>query len=122
MAEVPHNDRNDRTYRVWGLPTGVSIEHSESILREVLNLYAIEPKVHSLGLDPYVFGRNVEVVATVTFFPQTPLALRDGNSWQITKSMIFQNVKMQLSLTIDTHFKGWTPLNTIKDDDAHKIE
>lgn len=115
------SSQNDRTYRVWGLPAGVSIEDSELILRDILNLDATEPKVHSLGLNPYVFGRDVDVVATVTF-SQTPYALLDGNSWQITKSTTYQNVDMRLSLTIDTHFKGWTPLNTIKDDEAHKIE
>lgn len=117
MPESQH----DRTYRVWGLPAGVSIEDSELILRDFLNLDAIEPKVHSLGLNPYVFGRNVEVVATVTF-SQTPLALVGGDSWRGTKSIKYQNVKLPLSLTFDTHFKGWTPLNTIKDDEAHKIE
>lgn len=60
--------QTDRTYRVWGLPAGVSIENSELILRDILFLGPIEPKVHSLSLSPYGPGRNVEVVATVTFF------------------------------------------------------
>lgn len=58
----------------------------------------------------------------LSHFSQTPPALRDGSSWRVTKSTTYQNVKVQLALAIDTHFKGWTPLNTIKDNEAHKIE
>lgn len=114
--------QQDRTYRVWGLPAGISFEDSELMLKKVLDLSANnQPKVHSLGLDPYASGRDVDLVATVTFL-HTPRVLHDGNSWRITKSISHRFENLQLSLSIDTHFRGWTPLNTIKDDEDHKIE
>ena len=114
---------NDRTYRVSGLPGGVSFEDSESILRDFFSTdgYVTEPIVHSLGLDPYAFGRHVDMVATVTFLP-TPPTLLGKTNYHFKMRTTYQNVNVQLSLTIDTHFLGFTPLNAIKDDEAHKIE
>lgn len=114
---------NDRTYRLWGLPAGVTIEESELILQNFFDSDGTktEPTVHSLGLDPYTFGRNVEVVATVTF-SQTPPALLDGNRWHLKKKVPYQGVMLKLSLSIDITFIGFTPLNDVKDDEDHKIE
>ncbi len=115
--------KNDRTYRLWGLPAGVSIEGAELILQTFFDsdFYKTEPRVHSLSLDPYTFGRNVEVIATVTF-SQTTLVLVDGNLWKLDKYAPYKGSTLKLSLTIETTFAGLTPLNTITDDEDHKVE
>lgn len=114
---------NDRTYRLWGLPAGITIEESELILQNFFDSddNTTEPTVHSLGLDPYTFGRNVEVVATVTF-SRTPRVLFNGNRWHLKKQVPYQGAILKLSLSIDTTFIGFTPLNDVKDDEDHKIE
>lgn len=132
---MPLNEQ-DRTYRVWGLPAGITIEESELILEKFFNSddnktdldkfsnsgdNTTEPTVHSLGLDPYTFGRNVEVVATVSF-SRIPRALLNGNRWHLKRQVPYQGVILKLSLSIDTTFTGFTPLNDVKDDEDHKIE
>jgi hypothetical protein len=111
------------TYRVWGLPPGVNVDDAEQILEEFFDSDGLstEPEVHSLGLDPYNFGRNVERVATVTF-ANTPDALREGDHWRIRKRVSVKGAATRLALTIDTAFLGFTPLNSVKDDEDHKFE
>jgi len=121
---MPTNE-NDRTYCVQGLPTGISEEDTERILANYFNKDGEDtgPEVHSLGLDPYTFGRNVEMVATVTF-ANTPSMLRQGNEWIITlRGVEYQSATIpKLSIVIDVKFEGFTPLNTVKDDENHKVE
>jgi hypothetical protein len=114
---------SDRTFRVWGLPAGVSADESEDILKYFFDLdgFSTEPTVHSLGLDPYKFGREVDFVGTATF-SRIPPALLSGNHWRITKTTVYRNNSMRISLTIDTTFDAFTPLNAIKDNEDHQIE
>lgn len=114
---------NDRTYRIWGLPAGITIEESELVLQNFFDSDGniTEPKVHSLGLDPYNFGRNVEVVTTVTF-SRIPQDLVNGKNWYLMKQVPYNGAMVKLCLSIDTTFLGFTPLNDVKDNEDHKIE
>lgn len=114
---------NHRNYRIWGLPAGITIEESELVIQNFFDSDGniTEPKVHSLGLDPYNFGRNVEVVATVTF-SRMPRDLLNGNHWYLKKHVPYHGAMLKLCLSIDTTFLGFTPLNDVKDDEDHKIE
>lgn len=111
------------TYRVWGFPSDVDVDEAEQILEAFFDSDGVstEPEVHSLGLDPYSFGRNSERVATVTFV-NPPDSLRDGNHWRIRKRVPVKGATTRVTLTIDTSFLGFTPLNLVKDDADHKIE
>lgn len=113
----------DRTYRIWGLPAGIVIEESELVLQNFFDSddNITEPKVHSLGLDPYTFGRKVEVVTTVTF-SRIPRDLLNGNHWYLKKQVPYHDAMLKLCLSIDTTFLGFTPLNDVKDDEDHRIE
>ena len=111
----------DRTYRVQGLPPDASTHDSEKILSALLDTEGqkIKPTVHSLGLDPYKFGRSLPKVATVTF-EQTPGVLSEGHEWSFSVDGAASRTKFHI--TIDTHFLGFTPLNSVKDDREHKTE
>jgi hypothetical protein len=118
---------DDKTYRVLGLPPESSTEDSERILSSIFDKDGeqTQPMVHSLGLDPHAFGRNVHKVATVSF-ERTPQVLLDGrNEWSFTvgrREKFHSGTYANSMITIDTHFLGFTPLNSVKDDEDHKIE
>ncbi|OCK74812.1 hypothetical protein K432DRAFT_309928 [Lepidopterella palustris CBS 459.81] len=112
---MPTSER-DRTFRVLGLPPDAKLHDSVNILSTLFdkNGQKTEPAVHSLGLDPYKFGRTVSKVATVTF-ARTPEILCNGKDrWNFFLD--------DATITIDTHFLGFTPLNSVKDDEDHKID
>lgn len=117
------------TYRVKGLPSGVSREEAVSILRSILDTddHKTGPIVHSLGYAPFPFGRAVDMVATVTFqkLPQEfnttpPREFRTVEDVEVTVS--FRNSLVTIILNFDTDFMGFTPLNDVKDDENHQIE
>ena len=75
--------------------------------------------VHSLSADPY--HTQDFKVATVTF-KRVPDRFQDGkDEWTIpvTGPNILGIIS---SLTVDCHFSGFTPLNSIRDAADHKIE
>ncbi|KAH7317172.1 hypothetical protein B0I35DRAFT_268011 [Stachybotrys elegans] len=111
------------TYRVSGLPPNVTFDQAKWILEAFFDSdgVATEPKVHSLGLDPFDFGRNVDMIATVTF-SQTPAEFLEGDCWVREKVFTNEDDLVSLVLTIDTKFDGFTPINTVKDDEDHKID
>lgn len=116
----------DLTYRVSGLPVGVSTRDAARILSSLFDNdgQITGPTVHSLGLDPHRFGRTVTRVATVTF-AQTPRALDAGHQqWNFTAHAraYRPDDDALFPIMIDTHFLGFTPLNIVKDDEEHKVE
>lgn len=106
------------TFRVSGLPSGVSPREAVSILQQFLdtNDRKTEPEVHSLGYNPYKPGRAVTMVATATF-RHPPGQYSTG-----FKKVAFRNAVIPISLTFDKDFSGFTPLNDVKDDENHQIE
>jgi hypothetical protein len=113
----------DRTYRVRGIPGGFTEHDTRSLLSSIWDSSDHDPRptVHSLAPDPYSFGHEVFNVATVTFkeIPQRLLDCQDEWTLLVPGSQSAGDDAVILSLTIDNHFRGFTPLNTVKD---HKIE
>jgi hypothetical protein len=112
---------NDWTYRVQGVPAAFGREDCERLLSSALRSEneSPEPMVHSLSADPYDI-KNFKI-ATVTF-KRVPDRFQDGkDQWTIpvTEPNILGIIS---SLTIDRHFSGFTPLNSIRDAADHKIE
>lgn len=119
----------DLTYRVSGLPVGVSKQDTAGILSSLFDRdeQRTDPRVHSLGLDPHRFGRSVTRVATVTF-SQTPQELAAGRQqWNfvVHDTSWVRDTPYDggpFPIMIDIHFLGFTPLNLVKDDEEHKVE
>jgi len=109
------------TYRVQGIPASFAREDCERFLSSALRSEneSPEPIVHSLSADPY-HTENFKI-ATVTF-KRTPNKFQDGkDEWTIP--VTGRNILgTSTSFTIDCHFSGLTPLNSIRDDSDHKIE
>jgi len=107
------------TYRVQGIPAAFAREACEKLLSSALRSQNESPEavVHSLSPDPY-HTKDFKV-ATVTF-NQTPDEFQDGkDQWTVTGRDI---LGITVSLTVDCHFSGLTPLNSIRRDSDHKIE
>jgi hypothetical protein len=113
----------DKTYRVRGIPEGLTEHDTKLLLGSIWDPGAENPKprVHSLAPDPYSFGHDVFYVATVTFkqIPQRFLGSQDEWTLLVPGRKGPSGESQDLSLTIDSHFRGFTPLNSVKD---HKIE
>jgi hypothetical protein len=113
----------DKTYRVQGIPATFTKEDSRTLLCSILqgDNENPEPIVHSLGADPYSPEFQI---ATVTF-KKIPKRLQDGrDEWtlSITRSKVYGDKTIISSITVDSHFSGFTPLNSARDVLDHKIE
>ena len=117
----------DKTYRVQGIPAALAKEDCERLLSSALRSQneSSEPVVHSLSADPY--DTEKFKIATVTF-KRIPDKFQDGKDvWTIPVRgpdiLAGPNILgITSSLTIDCHFSGLTPLNSIRSDSDHKIE
>ena len=110
-----------KTYRVQGIPAQYSADlWADQLLRSALgdNTGLI---IHSLGLDPSPSGDDQFKVATVSFRNE-PALFQDGkDEW--TLPVFIQSISGgNHSITVDSHFLGFTPLNDFEYDSAHKIE
>lgn len=105
------------TFRVAGLPAGVTKDDATSIIDRVCEKlgeteFACRSKVHSLGHDPYCLGQHTEIVATVTF-DRLPPKLANENSLLVEEEAEFRGEWIRLSLRFDSDFLGFTPLNEV---------
>jgi hypothetical protein len=116
-----------RTYRVQGIPATYTKEDSRKVLNLVFESSSDKPRptVHSLAPDPSSSaGGDGFQIATVTF-EQTPKLFQDGKAqWPIPTSRITHSgIRSTIApITIDSHFVGFTPLNTTPSDSAPGIE
>ncbi|KAH0553479.1 hypothetical protein GP486_006452 [Trichoglossum hirsutum] len=120
-----------KTYRVQGIPATSTKENCglfiSSILRSVSRRDSelLEPPlVHSLGPNPYSPERNPFQVATITF-EQVPKALQNDTNEvtvPITTYNPSTNETFVSSVTVDSHFSGFTPLNYIEDGPDHQVD
>jgi hypothetical protein len=112
----------DKTYRLQGIPTEYSKTDTLHLLKTILGRGEEDPlpKVHSLASYPHSSGRRVSQVATVTF-GHVPTCLQDSKEEWTFPTPECRGPFDASSITIDNHFRGFTPLNSIKDAD-HKIE
>jgi len=115
-----------KTYRVQGIPAAYTKEESRILLSSILEGDGEnpEPIVHSLGIDPSSSAGKRFQTATVTF-KQDPKIFHDKkDDWvfPITRSRPLHYGATSYSLKFDSHFLGFTPLNSFENDTAHKIE
>jgi len=111
------------TFRVFGLPPRVTEDETLSILGAFFDHGDLQtrPTVHSLGLNPWDHGRNAGTVATVDF-QTVPDELSGGAHYHGKKTVPHQGGQTRISLSVDADFDGFTPLNTVEDDDDDYIE
>jgi hypothetical protein len=83
----------------------------------------INLRAHSLGVDPYVSWKSAPRVATITLssLPECFTDAKDEWTLPIPRSGTWGGELAVPSITIDSHFRGFTPLNFVDDID-HKIE
>ena len=111
-----------KTYRVQGMPATLSRKECKKFLNSILkeDNENLDLTVHSLGTDPYSSECNATQVATITF-KQVPKCLQENiNEWTLPIPSSDENEAHPI--TIDSHFLGFTPLNSIKDSADHKME
>jgi len=115
----------DLAYRVSGLPRGVTPDDAASILDSFFDDNRGQKpraKVHSLGLDPLSGASQDNItVATVSFGNRVPDQLRTATTYYGTAKIRFRQRFLELSLTIDSDFLGFTPLNLV-DDESQSID
>lgn len=105
------------TFRVAGLPPGVTEDDATSIIDQVCGKlgeleFPCRSTVHSLGQDPYCLGQHTEMVATVTF-ENLPPQLRNESNVLAEREAEFRGEQIRMSLRIDINFLGFTPLNEV---------
>ncbi|KAH0555739.1 hypothetical protein GP486_006316 [Trichoglossum hirsutum] len=115
----------DKTYRVQGIPASFNLDDVREFLRSVLERRGedISLRIHSIGLDPYISGKGAPQVATITL-SGLPGPFTDGkDEWTLPapRSGTLGGMLAVPSITVDSHFRGFTPLNSVDDAD-HKIE
>ena len=96
-------------YRVAGLPAGLSKSTARSVIDHFFGLET-QTVIRSLGLHP----QTNSAVAIVMFSP-VPARLLKGNYWKLEETVSCQGAleSRLVQLEIDTHFLGFTPLNTV---------
>ena|SRR5436190_14497335 len=118
----------NKTFRVMGIPAAFTYEDSKRLLRSVLEGHNEITKliVHSLAPDPHSSGRGSGrfQIATVAF-EQVPNCLSgNGNQWTlpVPRPRILTDKTFPSSITVDSHFSGFTPLNTVDDGLDYRVE
>lgn len=121
---MANNDRRCKfTFRVAGLPAGATKDDAASIISQLCDQsdFACHPEVHSLGYDPYCLEQHMEMVATVTFGLLPPRLATESNPL-IEGHADFRDESIWTSLTFDTAFLGFTPLNEVHHSQEEIIE
>jgi hypothetical protein len=119
MAASPRG----KTYRVQGIPAGFDkIEIGELICLTLDEdgVLDIRPTVHSLCPNPQPCQSSCQT-ATVSFEAVPQRLLDTQEECSLLKSGDPNNEGHSSSVTIDSHFRGFTPLNFVKDGE-HIIE
>lgn len=111
------------TFRVQGLPAGIATDDAAFIIAQLFDTdsFKCAPTVHSLGPDPYNYGRSVDMVATVTF-GRIPPGLPNNDPVGFTRTVTLRGEETNVDMVFDSKFLGFTPLNNVKDSEAHMIE
>lgn len=97
------------TYRIRGIPNGLDKAGAKSLL-----LVALETQ--DVTIDSLAAARSKQV-ATIRV-PGKPLKLK---GWGTSKSQ-WQVSARGVSMTVDTHFGGFTPLHDPEGDNGHFFE
>ena len=115
-----------KTYRVQGIPATYTKEDSRILLTSILQRDNDnpEPIIHSLGIDPSSSVDNRFQTATVAF-KQDPRIFQDKKGdWllPVPRSRSLHNQVPISSIKVDSHFLGFTPLNSFENESTHTIE
>ena len=115
-----------KTYRVQGIPAAYSKDDSKRLVLSALGRDADDPEpiIHSLGVDPSSSTSGGFQIATVTFKRDPDIFGDDKSQWVLPTTMPPHSIDRAStsSITIDTHFLGFTPLNSFEDGSTHDIE
>jgi hypothetical protein len=100
------------TYRLRGIPQNQDERGVEALIREALKLESdIDVKVCSLAESPYSKDWKI---ATLNF-SNTPNCLSDKDEWPFTLRRNDEENHTEYNLVMDTHFRGFTPLQSDSD-------
>ncbi|KAI9761696.1 MAG: hypothetical protein M1840_001727 [Geoglossum simile] len=109
-----------KTYRVQGIPGVLTKDQSRQFLCSILEADN-ELRVHSLSPDPHSSHRSV---ATITL-GHVPSALQgDRDEWTVPVQINDPSSggSELITVTVDTHFLGFTPVSAVKDGSGHRID
>jgi hypothetical protein len=111
-------------YRVRGIPANSKVNTASKLLKSVLGADNLHMRIRSLALDPYDPQYKV---ATVTFNKRPESFTPKKSEWRFNivpeiDSSKDEHVARDDQIIVDTHFHGFTALNSFKDDKFHLIE
>lgn len=110
-------------YRVRGIPAGCNNRTTRKLLKSILG-DNVHIRIKSLALDADDLDLKV---ATVTF-EERPLKLVGNHSeWRFSRVVSIDSSAdeyddRQEEIIVDTHFRGFTSLNSFKNSNLHLIE
>ncbi len=109
------------TYRVQDLPRAVDSDSVTELIEAAvgLNQGCSDLKVHSLATDPYYSNKKTATITSKDLAYVLPEAAQ-RDRWAFDPPGWLGGSAN--ALTIDTHFLGFTPLNSFDDDSKHHYE
>jgi hypothetical protein len=124
---APNEASRNITYRAQGIPATYNLGSTKQLLQSILEPRNehFELDVNSLAPDPYESGENGKRVATFTCrgISSNLPAAREQREYPLVEdkhnASSFPFRKLQVS--IDTHFRGFTPLSSSTSDES-KLE
>jgi len=100
------------TYRLQGIPKNQDEHGVEALVKKALKLESdIDVKVCSLARSPYPQDGKI---ATLNF-SKTPNCLSDEGEWKFSLRQKEGENHTEVTLIVDTHFRGFTPLQSDSD-------
>lgn len=102
-----------KVYRVRGIPLEFTKEKMQDILGIILDMEKDFIRCHSLALSPNYHEKTK--VATVSFRDVLPDLLNEGIEWHF--DLPSSDYSTDKEIVLDTHFNGFTPLQSSDDDD-----
>lgn len=124
LASNPFPNTSLTTYRVQGIPSTCNEVSTQELLQSILikDDYSLII-IRSLAYDP--MNRKVKVATFIIRGNSTQLS-DTGRQWDfvIPKGKYNSDdvYSRDLSLLIDTHFEGFTPLNSFENSEEHRVE
>ena len=111
-------------YRVRGIPANAKAKTASMLLKSVLGEKNLGMRIRSLAPDAYAPQHNV---ATVTFQKRPKLLTPNKSDWRFLispeiNSSDEEQVARDDEIIIDTHFHGFTALNSFEDKAFHLME
>lgn len=113
-------------YRVRGIPANAKLSAVSKLLKSVLDLGAnsVRMRTRSLALDPYDPQYQV---ATISFDKRPESLVSNKSEWRFQvvpdiDSSEDEHIARDDQIIVDTHFRGFTALNSFKDEKFHLIE